>query len=273
MTNDEIARPSFFILHFRDAAVSFPMMKTFLLLLAATLFSSARVVADGENTLTAAEQAAGWKLLFDGKTVPGLRGLKSADFLKTGWKIEDGTLICPKEIKQMGKITGGDLCTVETFTDFEFSFEWRTGVAGNSGVMYLARAGFMQKASGLEYQLIDDTHHPDGLKGGPVRRTGALYGILPPAEDKKYNMPPQWNESRIIVDGNHVEHWLNGAKVLEYTLGSPELMRAATANRARVAPGFGTKFKAPIVLLDEGDEIAFRNLKIRALTPSPALVK
>lgn len=249
-----------------------PMMKT-LLLLAAMLVSSGRTFADEANTLTAEEQAAGWKLLFDGKKVPGLRGLKSADFLKTGWKIEDGALSCPKEIKQMGKITGGDLATVETFTDFEFRFEWRAGVAGNSGVVYLARVGFMQKASGLEYQLIDDTHHPDGLKGGPVKRTGALYGILAPAEDKKYNMPPQWNESRIVVEGNRVEHWLNGAKVLEFTLGSPELQRAATANRVRVAPGFGTKFKAPLVLLDEGDEIAFRNLKIRALPAAAPAVK
>ena len=249
------------------------MIKPLLVLLAAALVSSGRTFADEANTLTAAEQAAGWKLLFDGKTVPGLRGLKSADFLKAGWKIEEGTLSCPKEVRQMGKITGGDLATVETFTDFEFRFEWRTGVAGNSGVMYLARAGFMQKTAGLEYQIIDDTHHPDGLKGGPIRRTGALYGILAPAEDKKYNMPPQWNESRIVVEGNHVEHWLNGAKVLEFTLGSPELQRAVLASRVRVAPGFGTKFKAPLVLLDEGDEIAFRNLKIRVRAAEPGAVK
>ena len=170
----------------------------------------------------------------------------------------------------MGRITGGDLATVETFADFEFRFEWRAGVASNSGVVYLARAGFMQKTAGLEYQIIDDTHHPDGLKGGPIRRTGALYGILAPAEDKKFNMPPQWNESRIVVAGTHVEHWLNGAKVLEYTLGSPELQRAVTASRMRVAPDFGRKMKAPLVLLDEGDEIAFRNLTIRALPAEPA---
>ena len=248
-------------------------MKTLLLLLATALAIGARSFAEDANTLTAAEQAAGWKLLFDGKTAPGLRGLKSADFLKTGWKIEDGALTCPKEVKQMGKITGGDLATVETFSDFEFRFEWRAGVASNSGVLYLARVGFMQKSAGMEYQIIDDTHHPDGLKGGPIKRTGALYGILPPAEDKKFNMPPQWNESRIVVAGNHVEHWLNGAKVLEYTLGSPELQRAVTASRARVAPGFGTKIKAPLVLLDEGDEIAFRNLKIRTLPAAPSAAK
>ena len=245
-------------------------LKLILLLAALPLATGARTFADEMNKLTAEEAAAGWKLLFDGKVAPGLRGVKNPDFLKAGWKIVDGELTCPKEVKQMGKVTGGDLVTAETFTDFEFSFEWRAGVAGNSGVLYFARAGFGQKSSGHEYQLIDDTHHPDGLKGGPIKRTGALYGILPPAEDKKYNMPPLWNESRIVVQGNHVEHWLNGAKVLEYTLGSPEFQRAVMASKVRVPPGFGTKVKAPIVLLDEGDEIAFRNLKVRPLAPGAA---
>jgi len=244
-------------------------MKKLLLLLTVTLAAGARTFGEELNTLTSEEQAAGWKLLFDGKTAPGLRGVRNPDFLKAGWKIEDGALVCAKEVKQMGKVTGGDLLTVETFTDFEFSFEWRVGVASNSGVLYFARAGFGQKATGHEYQLIDDTHHPDGLKGGPVKRTGALYGILPPGEEKKFNMPPQWNGSRIVVLGNRVEHWLNGVKVLEYTAGSPEFQRAVMASRARVAPGFGTKIKAPLVLLDEGDEIAFRNLKVRVTTPLP----
>ena len=245
------------------------MKKTILLLLAAVLAVSASAFADEANVLTPAEQAAGWKLLFDGKSVAGFRGLKNPDFLKAGWKVEEGALTLAKEIKQMGKITGGDLATAEAFTDFEFRFEWRTGVSCNSGVLYLAHAGYMQKATGHEYQLIDDTHHPDGLKGGPIKRTGALYGILAPGEGKEFHLPPQWNEGRILVEGNHVEHWLNGAKVLEYTLGSPELQRAVLASRARVAPGFGTKYKGPLVLLDEGDDVAFRNLKIRVITAAP----
>lgn len=240
-------------------------MKTLLPFLAVLIAGNLRATADDLNSLTAAEQAAGWKLLFDGKSAAAFRGVKNPDFLKAGWKIEDGALICEKEVKQMGRITGGDLVTAETFTDFEFSFEWRAGVAGNSGVLYFARAGFAQKSAGHEYQLIDDTHHPDGLKGGPIKRTGALYSILPPGEDKKYHTPPQWNVSRIVVLGNHVEHWLNGDKVLEYNLGTPEFQRAVLASRARVAPGFGTKIRAPLVLLDEGDDIAFRNLKVRAL--------
>ena len=233
--------------------------------LAVTLVLAASAFADEANVLTPAEQAAGWKLLFDGKNAAGFRGLKNPDFLKAGWKIEEGALTLPKEVKQMGKSTGGDIATAEAFTDFEFRFEWRTGVAGNSGVLYFAHAGYMQKATGHEYQMIDDTHHPDGLKGGPIKRTGALYGILAPGEGKEFHMPPQWNESRIVVEGNHAEHWLNGAKVLEYTLGSPELQRAVMASRARVAPGFGTKVKGPLVLLDEGDEVAFRNLKVRVI--------
>jgi hypothetical protein len=248
------------------------MMKTILFTLTLALSAFGFAFADGPNVLTAEEQAAGWKLLFDGKTVSGFRGLKNADFLKAGWKIEDGALVCAKDIKHMGKITGGDLATVDSFLDFDFSFEWRTGVAGNSGVLYFARAGFMQKATGHEYQLIDDTHHPDGLKGGPIRRTGALYGVIAPSDDKKYNMPPQWNESRIVVQGNHVEHWLNGAKVLEYNPGTPEFQKAVLASKAKVPQGFGQKVKSQIILLDEGDEIAFRNLKIRALAPEAGAV-
>lgn len=236
-----------------------------LLLLAVIFVGGARTFADDLNTLTAEEQAGGWKLLFDGKSAAAFRGSKNPDFLKAGWKVEDGALVCAKEVKQMGRITGGDLMTAEVFGDFEFSFEWRAGVAGNSGVLYFARAGFAQKSVGHEYQMIDDTHHPDGLKGGPIKRTGALYGILPPNEEKKYNMPPQWNVSRIVVLGNHVEHWLNAVKVLEYNLGTPEFQRAVMASKARVAPGFGTKIRSPLILLDEGDEIAFRNLKIRLM--------
>lgn len=215
-----------------------------------------------------AEDAAGpWKVLFDGKTVTGLRGLQKADFLKAGWKIEDGTLVLPKSIDQTGKVTGGDLVTTESFTDFDFSFQWKLTVSGDSGILYLARAGLGQKPTGMEFQIIDDVHHPDGLKGGPIKRTGALYGLIPPNESKQID-DKGWNEGRLIVRGNHVEHWVNGAKVLEYELGSPELMEAAKAAKLRITPGFGFKVKSPIVILDQGEEVAFRNLRIRSLAPA-----
>ena len=228
------------------------------------------------NTLTAEESASGWKLLFDGKAANGLRGLKNREFLKAGWKIQNGALILPKEISAMGKVTGGDLATNEAFTDFEFAFQWKLGVSSNTGIVYFARSGVgSARPSGCEFQIIDDVHHPDGLKGGPIRRTGALYGILPPVAEKTVNEPGHWNAGKIRVQGNRVEHWLNGAKVLEYDLGSAGLQKAIVASRMKVPTGFGmAKFKAPLVILDEGDELALRGLKVRAIVetsvPVPA---
>ena len=112
-------------------------------------------------------------------------------------------------------------------------------------------------------------HHPDGLKGGPIKRTGALYGVLPASESTRINATG-WNEGRLRVQGNRVEHWVNGAKVLEYDFGSPALAQAVRASGTRLPPGFGVKVKSPLVLLDQGEEVAFRSLKLRVLAPSPA---
>ncbi len=216
---------------------------------------------------TPAPQPGPWKTLFDGKAITGLRGLEKPEFLKAGWKIEDGALALMKEIKQSGRQTGGDLMTTEAYSDFELSFAWKMGVSGDSGVMYLARGGLGQKPVGHEFQLIDDVRNPDGLKGGPIKRTGGLYGILPPGENKQLN-DGAWNEARLIIQGNHVEHWINDEKVLEYELGSQALQKAVMASRAHVPPGFGTKFKTPLIFLDQGEDISFRNIKIRLLPPA-----
>jgi len=224
------------------------------------------------NALTAEEVKEGWKLLFDGKSVPGWRGLKNREFLKAGWKIENGMLMLHKEINQMGEVTGGDLITAEQFGDFEFSFQWKLGVSTNSGVMYFARGGTGgARVSGCEYQLIDDVHHPDGLKGGPIKRTGALYGVLPPDETrKKLNEAGQWNAGKIRVQGAHVEHWLNGEKLLEFDLASRPLQEAIKQAVIKLPQGFGMyKFKTALVILDDGDEIALRGLKARPLPSAP----
>jgi hypothetical protein len=221
------------------------------------------------NKLTEPEVREGWKLLFDGKALTGLRGLKAADPLKSGWKIERNTLVLPKDVAHSGKVTGGDLIATIFYDDFEFRFDFALSASADAGVLYFARAVMGQKPSGHEYQIIDDVHHPDGLKGGDLKRTGALYGILPRKEDTfvRIDMNKEvWNHGRIVVQGRHVEHWLNDEKCLEYDLG-PELIRAATAAKAKVPTGFGNKVKSPIVLLDQGHEVYFRNLKIRPLTP------
>ena len=142
--------------------------------MAATCFSQ-----DDENVLTPEEKAGGWKLLFDGKATPGLQGLQKREFLKEGWAIQEGALVLPKSVRQSGRPTGGDLVTSEQFTDFEFKFDFKLTASALSGVLYFARGGMGQKPVGHEYQIIDDVHHPDGLMGGPLCRTAALYGVLP----------------------------------------------------------------------------------------------
>ena len=244
-----------------------------------TLSACALAQDDGvPNMLTPEEKAEGWKLLFDGKTVTGLQGLQKRDFLKEGWVIQDGALSLPKTVRQSGKATGGDLVTSEQFSDFEFKFDFKLAASAVSGVLYFARGGLGQKPTGHEYQIIDDVHHPEGLKGGPLFRTGALLGVLPQKAGMNVLMAErpdeeEWNEGRITVLGNHVEHWLNGQKVLEYDCGSPALTQAVRANKAKVHPLFGSKIKSSLAILDKGEEIAFRNLKIMAISsaPRPAL--
>lgn len=233
---------------------------------------------DFPNTLSAEEKAEGWKLLFDGKTVTGLQGLEKRDFLKEGWEIKKGVLQIPKSVRQSGKVTGGDLVTTEQFNDFEFKFDFKLAASAISGVLYFARGGLGQKPTGHEYLLIDDTHHPEGLKGKELYHTSALTGVLPPKKGTSVLMAErpdeeEWNEGKISVVGNHVEHWLNGEKVLEYECGSQALKQAVAANKAKVPMTFGSKIKSSLAILDKGEEIAFRNLKVRAIsnTPQPAL--
>ena len=219
------------------------------------------------NHLTDEEKATGFKLLFDG-TPKGLffKGVQKTDFLKAGWKIEKGVLVLEKSIDQSGKVTGGDLATVDNFVDFEFRFEWMLAVSGNSGVLYNVKSTLGGKPQGSEFQIIDDTHHPEGLKGGPLRRTGALNGVLPP-NDKKTIDVMGWNKGSILVQGNHVEHWVNDELVLEYEIGSPAMQKAINAANPRLPFGFGAKARGPILLLDQGENVSFRNLRLRIIRP------
>lgn len=228
------------------------------------------------NKLTAEEKEQGWRLLFDGKNLIGLKGARSSTPLSAGWKIVGDELKLPKTIMQMDKVTGGDLITTDSYLDFEFRFQWKLSTSSNSGVRYLFTSSFGQTPSGLEYQIIDDVHNSIGLKGGRLRRSGALDNVLPVgANARLHSADPlnktatPWNDGRILVQGNHVEHWMNGAKVLEFELG-PQLRTAALKNGARVGPGFGVKGRTQIALLDEGTSVSYRNLKILPIVPKAA---
>jgi hypothetical protein len=217
------------------------------------------VSAAEPNTLTDAEKAEGWKLLFDGKTTQGWVGIGKTEFPAKGWAIADGAL----HLEKGGG--GGDIVTREHFENFELTWEWKIGPVGNSGLKY--NLPDPKKGVGFEYQMIDDENHPDGVRGGKLHQTAALYDLLEPAGDRKANPVGSWNQSRVVLRGNHVEQWLNGAKTVEFELGSDALKAAIAKSKFKSVPNFGVKTKSPILLQDHGDEVSVRNIKIRT---SPA---
>jgi len=234
---------------------SLPRTATVLAVIAAFPFLAP--AAQPLNTLTAEEKAAGWKLLFDGQSLQGWRLYNQKTAPGSGWRIEDGLL------KKLANQKGGDIITEASFDDFDLTWEWRIAPAGNNGLKYLVTEE-RPSAPGHEYQMIDDDENPDG-KSGPKRQTASFYDVLPPAEHKPLKPVCDWNVSRVLLQGNHVEHWLNGMKVLEYELGSAAVQAAVAKSKFKNSPGFGTKLKGHIMLTDHQDECCFRNLKIRPL--------
>ena len=194
------------------------------------------------NTLSDFEKADGWRLLFDGKTTKG-------------WTIVDGAL---HHEKGGG---GGDIVTAEHFENFELAWEWKIGPVGNSGLKY--NLVDPNKAVGFEYQMIDDEKHPDGVRGGSLHQTAALYDIIAPSAEGKANPVGAWNKSRVVLRGNHLEHWVNRVKTVEVELGSESLKAAIAKSKFKSVPNFGVKTKSPILLQDHGDEVSVRNIKIR----------
>jgi len=226
------------------------------------------------NTLTEAEKKSGWRLLFDGKTFNGWRGLGRDHVPKGLWVIEDGLIrkINNADVKNLpdgSPVEIGDLMTTETFDNFELYFEWKINKAGNSGLKYNVSEEISQKygskysALGFEYQLLDDGD-PMYSNLKPSQFSGSLYDLIP-AKNIVLKPVGEFNSSRILVNGNHVEHWLNGIKVVEFEFGSKELDGAYKVSKFNKIPGFQNKRKAYIVLQNHNDESWFRNIKIREL--------
>ncbi len=226
------------------------------MLVAALAAGCAGRTGDGPpNSLSAAERRAGWELLFNGQDTSGWRGFGKDAFPQSGWVVEDGWL------RHLPKGGGGDIITTRMFRNFELSWEWKVAPGGNSGLKYFISEE-RRSPIGHEYQLIDDSLHPDAGHG-PKRQTASLYDALPPVA------PPvrpagMVNTSRVIVRGDDVEHWLNGRRVLAYRLGSG-LTEAKAASKFRNEARWGTGFETPILLQDHSDEVAFRSIKIRVL--------
>lgn len=231
--------------------------RTLLLLLAATLPLAA---APQPNELSDSEKAAGWQLLFDGTSMKGWHGIGRADAPTPGWSAKDGELQLRKPDAK-GKTAGKDIVTDQDFGDFELTWEWKISPGGNSGVKY--NLPDKTKNVGCEYQMLDDDKHPDGKVKGGTHRTAALYDIIAPPEDKVLKPVGEWNNSRILVQGNHVEQWLNGKKTVEFEFGSEELKKLIATSKFRDTKGWGMKTSSPILLQDHGDEVTFRSIKIR----------
>jgi hypothetical protein len=226
------------------------------------------------NTLTGAEQAAGWRLLFDGKTFNGWRGLGYDSVPTAHWKIENGTIrkLADGQVPRLPDgqpAAGGDLMSRDTFRDFELTWEWKISRAGNSGVKYNVSEEISMAAApnhaalGFEYQMLDDSLHEDNKV--PSHRSGALYDLIPPNANKVLKPVGEWNSSTILFRGNHGEHWLNGKKVVDFDLGTPVMDSLLKASKYRDIKGFADKRAGHIVLQDHVDEVFFRTIKIRRL--------
>ena len=226
------------------------------------------------NTLSSNEKAEGWILLFNGLDFEGWRGLGRESIPEGHWTVENGFL---KKIpsgdvplQEDGQpVEGGDILTEETFVDFDLRFEWKICPGGNSGIKYNVSESMSVSfppefaALGFEYQILDDNGHPDA-QNGANRTAAALYDISAPG-NKNLKPVGEWNSGRIFFKGNHGEHWLNGQKVLEFDLDTPEMEKRLKASKYSIYEGFGSKRKGHIVIQDHTDAAWYRNIKIKIL--------
>ena len=245
--------------------MNFKIYTKFLLILFSFAFCFSNVLKASEkedfNVLTSKEKAKGWQLLFDGKTFNQWRGYNGKDVTKN-WTVENGTL------KSLG-LTAGDLVTVNDYENFELTIEWRISKGGNSGILYGVIEDSKYKRvseTGPEYQLLDDIGYPAKLQESQL--TGANYEMHV-ADKRKKKLKSiesaEFNTARIIVNKNHVEHWLNGKKIVDFERWTDDWHKRKNLAKWKDYPGYGLAKKGKIALQDHGSNIWFRNIKIREL--------
>jgi hypothetical protein len=215
------------------------------------------------NTLTPAEQAAGWELLFDGRTTTSWRGYKQEEFPKQGWKVERGML------QVMAGGGGGDIITINTYTDFELALEFKVSEKANSGIIYrVTEEHAAPWMTGPEYQVLDDAGY--GVEPTDSHAAGGLYDLIKPGADKISKPTGQWNQALIRIKGGQLEHWLNGVKVVACDMNGEDFAELIAKSKFNPYEGFGVRETGHICLQDHGNDVWFRNIKIRDLAkPMP----
>lgn len=220
------------------------------------------------NTLTEAEKAEGWELLFDGKTSQGWRGFKKEAFPSEGWNIEDGSLMV--EYSGTGEEGfGGDIITTEEFENFELTLDWKISAGGNSGILFYVTESDAYDASwhtAHEIQVLDDFGYDDIHDYVPNLRqiSGALYDLYTPSRAASRPVG-DWNTVRIRIEDGHLQHWLNGIQVLDLQLWSEKWKERVAGSKFSIYPDFGLARKGSIGLQDHGQQVWYRNIKIREL--------
>ena len=245
------------------------MRKTLLTLLAVATLQAGNPTPP--NQLTPEEKAAGWVLLFDGRTPHRWEGFDNTPFPSQSWAVEDGT------IRTLRNNSGGDIVTVRPYRNFDLRFDWKLLKGGNSGLKYLVQKAWIGpgyrpdmpeswkqkarlRATGPEYQLLDDAEL-SGNPGSEYGGTGALYLLAAPT-NKTLNPPGEWNSSRIVVRGVFGEHWLNGNRIATFEFNSKEMLDRVDQTKFKRIPGFGIKGPGYIALTHHNSPVWFRNIKL-----------
>jgi hypothetical protein len=233
-----------------------------LMLFSVTILSSALLGAfeppqGKDNTLTADEKKAGWSLLFNGRNTEGWRAYNTRPF--NSWEVLNGQLYCKeKDVKQRA-----DLITVDQYDNFELALDWKVDKGANSGIIYrVVETSGPSYETGPEYQLIDDEGYPQKLEAW--QKSGSDYAMYPPSE-LAAKPAGEYNHTTIIVKGPHVEHWLNGKKVVDYELWTPAWQELKEKGKWSAAKAYGMAKKGHIALQDHGGGIWFKNIKLRKL--------
>lgn len=235
-------------------------------ILATVIFGCASHHAESDSCCSADASASGkgtghgWVALFDGKTTKGFHNFRSTT-ISPGWQVQDGAL-CRVAAGAGNIVTDGE------YSNYELMFEWKVGPSSNSGVIFhVTEATDDGLISGPEYQILANAGHPDGRN--PKTSAASNYALHAPIRDVTKQVG-EWNQGKLVVNGDHVEHWLNGVKVVEYDLGNPEWKALVAASKFGQMPGYGTRRKGHIAFQDHGDPVCYRNIKIRELPSKDA---